>query len=82
MAVRDRKETHLVEKYGKKCLEKQQYSLADQTSLRGKALHEWRGVFECDNGETEDDGDYRNDGSFDYNVDEKCILFRRSRVPN
>ena len=82
MAVQDRMETHLVKEYGKKCLEKQQYNLADQTSLRGEALHEWRGVFEGDNDETEDHGDYRNDWSLDYNVNEKCILFCQSRDTN
>ena len=82
MAVQDRKETHLVKEYGKKCLEKQQYNFADYTSLRGEALHEWRGVFEGDNDETEDHGNYGNDWSFDYNVDEKRIPFRRPRDTN
>lgn len=48
-------ETHLVEQYSEKCLEKQQYNPGDQTSMRGVAFHEWSGVFEGDNDETEDD---------------------------
>jgi hypothetical protein len=57
-------------------------AVQDKTLLRSEALHEWRRVFEGDNDETEDHGDYWNDWSLDYNVNEKCILFRQSRDTN